>query len=301
MDTSAILDQLTSYEDLPKEALRAASARRAEMTPLFLDAIERYLVASSEERDGPTPLFFIFFLLGEWREKSAYRSLARLLRVSSDDIHVLLDDGVTEASHRVMAAVFDGDPEPLFDIILDSQADEFIRSRMCEVLAMLVVAGELSKDRVASFLAEAFGKLPKDEEEECFVWNGWMEAIAALGLNDMRPLVVKAFERSWISPSWTDIQHFDRDLAFATASPDHPFSSSSGDMTLWGDTIEELSTWYAFSEQYKEDRAQARIRGEVGSFEANFLEPYVNPFRDVGRNDPCPCGSGKKYKKCCLT
>jgi len=20
---------------------------------------------------------------------------------------------------------------------------------------------------------------------------------------------------------------------------------------------------------------------------------------DVGRNDPCPCGSGKKYKKCC--
>jgi uncharacterized protein YecA (UPF0149 family) len=20
----------------------------------------------------------------------------------------------------------------------------------------------------------------------------------------------------------------------------------------------------------------------------------------VGRNDPCPCGSGKKYKKCCL-
>ena len=21
---------------------------------------------------------------------------------------------------------------------------------------------------------------------------------------------------------------------------------------------------------------------------------------DVGRNDPCPCGSGKKYKRCCL-
>jgi hypothetical protein len=25
-----------------------------------------------------------------------------------------------------------------------------------------------------------------------------------------------------------------------------------------------------------------------------------NPFRGVGRNDPCPCGSGKKFKKCCL-
>lgn len=26
----------------------------------------------------------------------------------------------------------------------------------------------------------------------------------------------------------------------------------------------------------------------------------VTPRNDLGRNDPCPCGSGKKYKKCCL-
>lgn len=28
-------------------------------------------------------------------------------------------------------------------------------------------------------------------------------------------------------------------------------------------------------------------------------DPYINPFAEIGRNDPCPCGSGKKYKKCC--
>lgn len=28
--------------------------------------------------------------------------------------------------------------------------------------------------------------------------------------------------------------------------------------------------------------------------------PYVKQGSDVGRNDACPCGSGKKYKKCCL-
>lgn len=27
--------------------------------------------------------------------------------------------------------------------------------------------------------------------------------------------------------------------------------------------------------------------------------PILRPFPKVGRNDPCPCGSGKKYKKCC--
>lgn len=28
-------------------------------------------------------------------------------------------------------------------------------------------------------------------------------------------------------------------------------------------------------------------------------EPYVKTEPKIGRNDPCPCGSGKKYKKCC--
>lgn len=29
--------------------------------------------------------------------------------------------------------------------------------------------------------------------------------------------------------------------------------------------------------------------------------PIINdPLRETGRNDPCPCGSGKKYKRCCL-
>ncbi|MFH5805358.1 SEC-C metal-binding domain-containing protein, partial [Alienimonas sp. DA493] len=28
------------------------------------------------------------------------------------------------------------------------------------------------------------------------------------------------------------------------------------------------------------------------------VAPIKNTSPDVGRNDPCPCGSGKKYKKC---
>ena len=30
-----------------------------------------------------------------------------------------------------------------------------------------------------------------------------------------------------------------------------------------------------------------------------YQEPYVRQTPKVGRNDPCPCGSGLKYKKCC--
>jgi preprotein translocase subunit SecA len=29
------------------------------------------------------------------------------------------------------------------------------------------------------------------------------------------------------------------------------------------------------------------------------IEPIRNLGAKVGRNDPCPCGSGKKFKNCC--
>ena len=48
----------------------------------------------------------------------------------------------------------------------------------------------------------------------------------------------------------------------------------------------------------KEDRNKAGLPGE----DEAPLPPPVQPIKsgqEVGRNDPCPCGSGKKYKKCC--
>ncbi len=43
----------------------------------------------------------------------------------------------------------------------------------------------------------------------------------------------------------------------------------------------------------------AKITGTSGGdSEPQKLKPVVNDNK-VGRNDPCPCGSGKKYKKCC--
>ena len=46
----------------------------------------------------------------------------------------------------------------------------------------------------------------------------------------------------------------------------------------------------------------AKVTGEgfVGGQAAQKKKPVVvKKTERVGRNDPCPCGSGKKYKKCC--
>src|ERR1700730_14341136 len=100
MDAGRILYELTYAEGLPREALKAASAQRGEMLSLFLDEIETYIALDPEARAKPTPLFFILHLLGEWREKSAYRPLARLLRIPGQEVDAIFGDGISTTSDR---------------------------------------------------------------------------------------------------------------------------------------------------------------------------------------------------------
>lgn len=63
-----------------------------------------------------------------------------------------------------------------------------------------------------------------------------------------------------------------------------------------GVDLTDQSQMQQFSTAYNESLASVRLP----SIEASrpSIEPYRNPGK-VGRNNPCPCGSGKKFKKCC--
>ena len=51
---------------------------------------------------------------------------------------------------------------------------------------------------------------------------------------------------------------------------------------------------------YKKIRPKNVVfRGEEFHDDDDDEKPYIRESPKVGRNDPCPCGSGKKYKKCC--
>ena len=196
MEPAAILEQLIASEDLPKEALRAASDRRADMAPLFVERIENYVAADSAELESRA-LFLIFHLLGEWRETSAYRCLARLLRCPRERHR--RGPGMT-ASRKPRTGSWrpsiDGDPHPIYDIILDANADEFVRARMCDALALLVLQGRLDRAEAASFLRDCWMSLqPRDD---CYVWCGWESAIAILGLTELKSVVKEAFDRGII-------------------------------------------------------------------------------------------------------
>lgn len=292
MDALAIIDQLDCPKGLPRRALAMASERREELAPLLIAEIQDFLLEDPDERVPSDALFFIFHLLGSWGETAAYRPLAALLRVSNDELEWILGDATTETSHRVMAAVFDGDPQPLHDIIFDKAADEFVRSRMFETLAMLVHQQKLDRDLVADFLRRSFDDL--QDEPGNFVWEGWQSAIAMLGLDELTPLVKLAFEQELVEPHICEFRHFEEDLAYAKAGGS--LSDWQGSSCLpFGDVIEELSWCAAFGYAGEREESLSEIldRDEPA-------EPAANPHRNVGRNDPCPCGSGKKFKKCCL-
>jgi len=51
----------------------------------------------------------------------------------------------------------------------------------------------------------------------------------------------------------------------------------------------------AFMRRKRRELEQARM---AGAGDAPQVQQVVRGQEKVGRNDPCPCGSGKKYKKC---
>jgi hypothetical protein len=314
MDPLQILQALNERGRLPVEAIREARAKREAIVPLVLQDIDEF-IATGRTRIGEDALFLAFHLLGEWRETTAYRPLANLLRLPGDALESVLGDAVTMTAHRVMAAVFDGDPAPLHAIVRDETADEFIRSGMIHALVMLTLSGAIPRAETTAFLRDCYDRL--QPREGCFVWDGWQHAVAWLGLVELKPLVQKVFARGWIDSSWLSFQDFEEDLNHAIAYPDAPPLADDSELTPFDDTIAELEHWACFQpKSARDDESDVFESDDLESddvFDSDDLEsdnastgwlpnhvPKRNPFRHVGRNDPCPCGSGKKFKKCCL-
>ena len=64
-------------------------------------------------------------------------------------------------------------------------------------------------------------------------------------------------------------------------------------------TLRESSRFYKINGRWVYSRKDSALPPVPGPTK----KPPVTFIRDrakVGRNDPCPCGSGKKYKKCCI-
>ena len=83
------------------------------------------------------------------------------------------------------------------------------------------------------------------------------------------------------------------------------FLNNKVDLMCNGD-LEDCEIAFGLKEERSEERKISGIASkfseflkEIDSVENEEIEQKVNNIK-CGRNEPCPCGSGKKYKKCCL-
>jgi uncharacterized protein YecA (UPF0149 family) len=72
-----------------------------------------------------------------------------------------------------------------------------------------------------------------------------------------------------------------------------------GSKDHWRFFLADIATPAEFAAQFAE--LYNELLRRLGKTDRpNLLSSFLGVSKKVGRNDACPCGSGKKYKKCCL-
>ncbi len=103
---------------------------------------------------------------------------------------------------------------------------------------------------------------------------------------------------------WNGISDKVTDLVFRVESFDPDFLSYLG--ARWqldrAETIHQAapSELASAPKSQIQQQQEAAIAASQNAGETRKHEPVRNVGKKVGRNDPCPCGSGKKFKACCM-
>jgi hypothetical protein len=221
------------------------------------------------------------------------------LALDGEAVEAVLGDGITITLKQILVSTYDGDLDTLKGLIETAEADEYVRTAALAALAYLTATGRIARDETQAYLLRLYDTL--EPQQESFVWSGWVLAIALLGLEELSDVVRQAFARGLIDPMVMGYDDFRRDLQRTLADPERMAGFEYDRIGPLEDAIGELSGWYAFSDAAQQDQARRTSSAGHGRLAyADLPQPVVDPFKGVGRNDPCPCGSGKKFKKCCL-
>ena len=278
---NAIRSFANAGHDLPRDAMRWTLDNWDDAAPGLLGALERFADGADRSEEAASAVFFILHLAGERRETRAFVPLCRLAR-DAEAIEAVLRDGVTSTLKGIMIGTYDGNLDALKGVIEAAGTDEVVRTGALEVLAYLMATERIAREDAEAYLLR-------------------LSMVALLGLEPWSDVVRQAFARGLISPTDMNDDNFREDLRRILTDPGRMADFKASNIAPLEDAIGELSGWYGFSDPAKRDQERHAVgRQDAGQMSAATPQPSAKSFKGVGRNDPCPCGSGKKFKKCCL-
>ncbi len=142
------------------------------------------------------------------------------------------------------------------------------------------------------------------------------EREAAMGVDEEGQPIMRRLERmillKMVDNKWMDhidaMEELKRGIGLRSYGQQDPvvaFRQESYDMfdemtaSIREDTVRLMMTLMPKSEEDTKRRQAAQITATSGGSDGSEKGRTVRKGTKVGPNDPCPCGSGKKYKKCC--
>ncbi len=291
MTLDEAIGALASAEALPEAAITWALEHWDQVRPRAELILARYLGDDDRSENAESALFFLLHIAAEKADTGLHGRLCLLLCDPALP-ELLLGDATTETLPGLLISTYDGDPTAMQAVIAVADADPFARCAALLALTYLTHTGRLTHPWMQAYLEHLFAAIQPRETDP--VWVDLVTAVAALGYTALVPQVEDAFRRGWVDPDVMKLRDFQEDLRDTQADPAGGEVLIRGQIRPFTDTIGALQKW-EFSET-----AADREPEDGWLTPPDNQTPYVNPMRDVGRNDPCPCGSGKKYKKCCL-
>lgn len=275
----------------PREALAEAISQKDAIIPELFKFIEFAKInAERIEKNEIDRMghIYAFFLLAQFRERSAFAPIVDFFTsIPSETVFDITGDVITEDLGRILASVYDGDIAPVKKIIEDENIDEYIRSACLECLTTLVAVGIKTREEIVSYYTRLFHGGLKWEDSP--IWDHLVCASADLHPEELYGDICKAYKEGLVSDCYISLKGVDIrksktiDAVLADLRNNHSH-------TLIADTIKEMEWWACFKNKSKPSR-------EISERPILPVEKRNSP--KIGRNDPCSCGSEKKYKKCC--
>lgn len=137
-------------------------------------------------------------------------------------------------------------------------------------------------------------------------YNHKQELIGENGMQDLeRAVLLRTVDTNWMDHI-DDMEQLKEGIGLRAYGQNDPVKEYTKEgFALFDEMtaqIQENTVKYLFGLQLKVEAPAARpvqTATNAQTAEDNEKKQTVVKHKKIGRNDPCPCGSGKKYKKCC--
>lgn len=277
-----------------KESVIEARKNKKEITEELLkelekiaDNIEYYAQEANYILD-----FYAMYLLAEFREKRAFPIIIKLITNKNQEIvDCLLGDLATGDLKKILASTFDGNVDALYNIITNLELNEYIRGSAFGALEILQKYDVLEQKQIIAFIEKIVDNELKDDYSVLI--TDIVVYIMENKLYDKIELVKKLYREDRVSE---DIIGGYDDFIDEIYGNKQSFENKN----MIEDTVKSLSWWACFNKESKKDVDFGKALKDLMRFENAQVNQVIQRNKKIGRNDLCPCGSGKKYKKCCI-